>query len=306
MKKYIILTATFLASSLALGSSLTHDYHGFISDEDAASREVTTIEEAALTGSGITKEEFMKVNDYHKEVFDKEGIIKAYGASWTIAKKWTDNTKNANASKRGSRWHINMYGGLARDKNFTSDGFALVLCHETGHLVGGFPAYKRSNGYKQMMANEGNSDYYATFACANLLWGKQDEKNKEILASADPKALKFCDDVWGTDEKGKALCVRNLEGSIGLAKFLNRDKPVHYDKPDTTKKRSTMDKHPPGQCRLDTYMAGAACKKYANWDHKKYPKDKADMAQKSCDGQYTGSPMDTMKKGFRSRCWYAP
>jgi hypothetical protein len=34
-----------------------------------------------------------------------------------------------------------MFGGLARHELVTDDGFMMVVCHETGHHLGGAPRY---------------------------------------------------------------------------------------------------------------------------------------------------------------------
>lgn len=309
-----VIASSFLASSFLASSFITsqafamaHDHnlcHGFV--DDATEEQGVSPEEQAFIGGGISKEDFDSVIDEHKAKYDKDGIIQSFNASWTIAKLWTNNTKNANASKRGSKWHINMYGGLARHHTVTKDGFALVLCHETGHLLAGFPAYGSTSDRGRMMGDEGNSDYYATFACANFLWGEQDEINAKAREAVKPAAQEFCDKVYPDDEKAQNLCYRSVNGAEGLAQFLNGDREVFFDKPDTNKVASTSHRHPKGQCRLDTYMAGAACKKYAEWQHKQYPTNEQEMFKQSCSGEYPADANVIKEQGFRPRCWFAP
>lgn len=303
--KVFAFVASSLLASQAFG--LTHDHSlcfGFVDPE--TEEQGVSPEEQAFIGGGISQQEFNAVIDEHKNKYDKDGIIQSFNASWTIAKLWTDNTKNANASKRGSRWHINMYGGLARHNTVTKDGFALVLCHETGHLLAGFPAYGGSSNRSSMMGDEGNSDYYATFACANFLWGDQDDINAKARDTVKPTAKEFCDKVYPSDEKAQNLCYRGVNGAEGLAKFLNGDRDVFFNKPDTNKVGSTSHRHPKGQCRLDTYMAGAACKKYDSWKHKAYPTNENEMMAQSCSGSYPGDATAVKESGFRPRCWFKP
>jgi hypothetical protein len=306
-RNILITTSLLLLGTASFATTLVDQTQSFISEEDAASRAPSTIEDQNLYGGGISQEDFNDVIDYHKGKYND--TIRSYGVSWSIAKKWTDNTKNANASKQGSNWHINMYGGLARDDNFTKDGFALVLCHETGHLLAGFPAYSRGgSSRKGMMGNEGNSDYYATYACAHFLWDDKKEENAEAAKSVDSVAKAFCDKAL-EGEDARNLCYRNLNGARGLAKFLNRNQPVYYDKPDNNKVSRTSDPHPRGQCRLDTYMAGAVCGKYASWKHEAYPANEREMRAQSCSeasGKYPGDAEAVKAAGMRPRCWYAP
>ena len=88
------------------------------------------------------------------------------------------NTVNANASQRGRTWIVNMYGGLARRPEITPDGFAMVLCHELGHHMGGFPFV---SGWA---ANEGQSDLFATLSCGRILLVTTQKRmlNTEILS----------------------------------------------------------------------------------------------------------------------------
>jgi hypothetical protein len=65
-------------------------------------------------------------------------LAKLHGAELVANKLWTDPTVNASAQQMGSKWIINMYGGLARREEITPDGFAHVDCHELGHQFGGY------------------------------------------------------------------------------------------------------------------------------------------------------------------------
>lgn len=83
---------------------------------------------------------------------------------------------NASAQRMGSTWVVNMYGGLARHNEITIDGFALVLCHEIGHHLGGAPKY---GGFNTWGTNEGGSDYFATLKCLRRIF-QNDDNTKAI------------------------------------------------------------------------------------------------------------------------------
>ena len=113
----------------------------------------------------------------------------------TVNKLWDDSTVNASAEQdeAGTDWTVNMYGGLARRLEVTPDGFRLVVCHELGHHFGGFAYYSDT----PWAAAEGQSDYFATQACAKAMWADQAEENAKhrdkVAASAkDNIAGFFC------------------------------------------------------------------------------------------------------------------
>ena len=93
-------------------------------------------------GGGIDEQIFNNVIDKISKVY--EPIIKARGGNLKVNRLWTDGTVNASAQRQGSTYLLNMYGGLARHSRTTEDGFALVMCHELGHHLGGFPHVGRA------------------------------------------------------------------------------------------------------------------------------------------------------------------
>merc|ERR1719433_1078923 len=84
------------------------------------------------------------------------------GGTLTVHKQWHDDNANAYASKTGLSWEVFMLGGLARHAAITKDGFALVVCHEIGHLIGGAPLIP---GRPEPIANEGQADYWGATKC---------------------------------------------------------------------------------------------------------------------------------------------
>src|SRR6478609_3194601 len=139
---------------------------------------------------GISQDEFNAVID-EAEAYYKP-IVSGFGGSLKVNRLWSDSTVNASATQSGSSWQVNMYGGLARRPEVTRDGFALVLCHEIGHHLGGYP-YSSA-----WAANEGESDYFATLACGRQLWADQPDVNADFRDTVEsiPKAL--CDKAWKT------------------------------------------------------------------------------------------------------------
>ena len=114
---------------------------------------------------GIQEEMFNSVLDRVQAVYGP--IVAQHGGELVINRKWDDPTVNANAQRYGSRWIINMYGGLARHPAVTPEGFATVACHELGHHLGGFP--KIWGLFGSWASNEGEADYFATLKCLRLV-----------------------------------------------------------------------------------------------------------------------------------------
>jgi hypothetical protein len=251
---------------------------------------------------GISEEVFNEVISEAEAVF-KPLIQAEHGAVLTIQRRWADGTVNAFASQPSDTdWQVAMFGGLARRAEVTRDGFALVVCHELGHHLGGYPFTQ------EWAADEGQSDYYATQACARLLWKDELEKNAESRASVDSAAKEMCDSQW-LNVNDQNLCYRTAMGgkSLGtLLAALGGQAEPQFNTPDPRQVSRTNHAHPAGQCRLDTYTAGALCT--------------TDFVMEVIPGKVNGSGTNTQAtereafsqscsvgtydQGTRPRCWF--
>lgn len=241
---------------------------------------------------GLTKKEFHNVIDKAEEFFSP--IIKAHGAKLKVNRRWEDPSVNASASQFWGTWYVDMYGGLARRAEITVDGFALVLCHEIGHHLGGFP---RSS---EWAANEGQSDYYSTIACSKYIWKDELEVNETYKYIANIDAILLCNSRWEV-KADKYLCYRQIMAGLSLGTLLSHlggTGEVSIDTPDEKEVNQTNDRHPKGQCRLDTYVSGALCD--VEWDISVIATTEEESAEYTC----------TRKKGYnksaRPRCWFKP
>lgn len=244
-------------------------------------------------GGGITEAEFNGVISVVEKIYTP--IVKEMGGNLVLHRKWTDGTVNAYADREDGNWNVTMFGGLARHKETTIDGFLLVLCHELGHQIGGAPKYDRGEGENGWAANEGQSDYFATLKCARRVLQK--EPNLRAIRTLDaPDAVRVaCRKSFQNDNEA-ALCIRDSMGGLSLARLLaGGGRMPDFTTPDTSKVSETDDSHPDAQCRLDTYYHGSLC-----------PVDfRADVDQKdplvnTCS-QEKGDNI-----AHRPRCWYAP
>ena len=253
--------------------------------------------------SGISQEEFDDAIDEAEEYYGPL-FQEAFGSRLRINRLWSNSTVNASASRSGSTWNVNMYGGLARRSEVTKDGFALVLCHEIGHHVGGYPFYSGN-----WASSEGQSDYFATLSCARELWRDDLVLNATFRESVNPYAKTLCDEVWGTEDD-QNLCYRNMMAGKSLADLLSAlgNATVQFDDPDTSVVSRTSTSHPAGQCRLDTYMAGALCDD--EWDARVIPgqSGRNTVASEETSASYSCSHTEgyaSYIEGLRPNCWFA-
>ena len=195
-----------------------------------------------------------------------------------------------------------MYGGLARRPEVTLDGFTMVICHEMGHHVGGYPFI---SGWA---ANEGQSDYYTTQICAKMLWADDLETNATFAETIDPYPKELCDSAWEV-EADRNLCYRSMAAGKSLADLLAvlKEDSIAYDTPDTNVVDQMKDLHPDAQCRLDTYMAGALCT--SDFDFEAIPGKDLGSRRNSAQAEeivrsQSCSRMDDFQLGVRPLCWF--
>ena len=142
------------------------------------------------------------------------------------------------------RWEtdqVHVYGGLAGIPNVTEDSFALVLCHELGHLYGGEPF---SNPYNRMSV-EGQGDFWAASEC----FGKVMPDLPKLIPSK--ASNEYC--------RGEEVCARGIDAALVLTAFYadnRRLKHPRLDTPDLSIVSEILKTHPGPQCRLDTMRLG--------------------------------------------------
>ncbi|MDB2447494.1 hypothetical protein N9W79_02585, partial [bacterium] len=210
------------------------------------------LDNPAITAN-ISKSKFNSILDNVETHY--RPIVEAQYGYLDVKRYWSSSVVNATAERDGDDWIVNMYGGMARRPEMTPDGFTLVVCHELGHHLGGFPQIT------DWGANEGQSDYFATHACAKKLWRSELSINATFRSSVDSIAKSKCDETYGSTED-QNLCYRISKAGESLAGLLavlqQRDVPS-FATPSTETVKRTNNRHPEAQCRLDTYIAGALC-----------------------------------------------
>ena len=220
-------------------------------------------------------------------------VFKSFGAKLVLKGDWEDTTVNAYAYQEGKTWYVQMFGGLARRSEVTLSGFAIVVCHEIGHHVGGFPVYTQNWG-----SIEGQSDYFATLACAKNIW-REDTGGNARYGKYLTEYEKLVCAAHKDSKQDKDLCYRILSGSKSLANLLAYGEKVSIETPDLSQVGRTVEYHPAAQCRLDTMLAGNLCD--IEWADSMIPIDEAESELVSC----TRSAGD-LSRTVRPSCWYAP
>ena len=241
---------------------------------------------------GLSESQFNAVIDEVSKYYAP--IVKSYGGNLEVVRNWTDGTVNAYAEQEGTTWKVSMFGGLARHKTITMDGFRLVICHEIGHHIGGVPRYAGDD----WASNEGQADYFATTKCLRRVWQGQDNA-AAVRGMEVPKALTdACSKQWKSSSD-RDICIRGGMAGDSVARLFAalswQPKPAKFDTPDPKQVSTTNDAHPATQCRLDTYFQGALCEK-------SYLDEigQQDEVSGVCHGSLG------MKTGLRPRCWFKP
>ena len=245
--------------------------------------------------SGIDKAEFNRVIDRVEKIYAP--IVKKKWASLKVVRKWSDGTVNAYAQREFFTWKVSMFGGLARHSTVTSDGFALVLCHEMGHHLGGAPKLKALI-FPLWASNEGQADYFGNLKCMRKYMEADDNVTIVSKMKIDPIARASCNGQYADAEEA-AICMRSAMAGQSLSNLFQALRKLpsapKFDTPDAGKVAKTNDKHPAPQCRMDTYYAASLCTQ----DHYKDVSN-ADPNVATC------SRKRGHKKGLRPLCWYKP
>ncbi len=290
---------------LALSLTSSVAFADFLPPNDLAK------EDGLLRAGSTTEADFNEVIDA-AEAYYKPLISSRYKAKLVVNRLWKNSTVNAAAMRSGSEWRVEMYGGLARRPEISKDGFGLVLCHEIGHHLAGYPYVPGGGlaifGNRNWAANEGQSDYFASQACARQLWKDDSALNASYRAEVATLPKAACDQVWNSTAD-QNLCYRVMTAAEGLAAFSSStaNKRADWNTPSTKVVFKTENSHPDGQCRLDTYAAGALCERA--FDDDLIPGVNLGRDRNSPDAEKEASRSSCMRYenftvGLRPSCWF--
>lgn len=251
----------------------------------------------------ITQGEFeaiiKKVDAYYQP------IAALHQQTLSISAEWDNPEPNAHSQQDegGTNWKTILYGGLARRKEMTADGFTLVVCHEIGHHLAGYPMYVGDWGMINSLASEGQADYYAAQACLRGLW--KDEDNTVDGTGVPPSVSEKCAANW-KDAAERQLCERIVLAGKSAADTWAASEGVTVSLDTTDPEVATQTNHnyyPSAQCRLDTYVAGALCR--VHFDDRVIPGRLHPDGQES-DGAFEQAMLQSCRDGdgMRPACWF--
>lgn len=158
-------------------------------------------------------------------------------------------------------------------------------------------------------ASEGQSDYFATQACARRIWAADAGVNAGFRASATPEMKKQCDAVW-TAAPEQNLCYRVLAAvesmSLTMANILKKQ-PPQFETPDQSAAEKNIPGHPAVQCRMDTSLQGAICP--ALFDFSVIPGKKTAGGPFAIEAEkeaalHSCTQLSGYSIGLRPACWF--
>ena len=242
-------------------------------------------------------------------------IAEVYNATLTAQFSWDKDNPGGQVVIQSPRiWKMVIRGGSHPLIN--EDVFSGIICHEMGHIAGGFPfrGSKRESlePYGTVTGSEGQADYFATKECLWRLWHNDFEKNADYQHVVEDSAKNKCDSEYA-DQSDRELCYRIMTASLGLALYLattpfDSGSNPRFETPDNNEVERTNILRSNVQCRLDTFVAGALCsvKHPENYIPGLLPsindlygehgtESESDAAQYACINNHPGA---------RSRCWF--
>lgn len=193
------------------------------------------------------------IDSYSKE------IDAVHGLPVEIRFSWQHNMFQALGGRIENVVLFEFFGGLLKGE-MDLDAFAVFLCHEVGHALGGYPEVRPYPF--PMNSVEGQADYFATSKCLRRIFEKED--NAALIRHTEiPESIRSpCYSVF-QDEEQAAICMRSLIGARKAFRIMYEDQSLGFETFDRSIVSSTLMTYPSKQCRLDTLKAGALCVKDA-------------------------------------------
>ncbi|MBF0361179.1 MAG: hypothetical protein HQK49_09220 [Oligoflexia bacterium] len=193
----------------------------------------------------------------------------------------------------GKRAMITISKVVASDANITEDAFAMLVCHEFGHVLGGRPTFDKK-GMIGITSVEGQADYWAAAKCFKKYATKTkmnliSQKVLENFVSDIPDVIaKKCKKNFSQDTYKSLICQRTAKAALSLKDYFNLNKSTNDDDyvsenkvAKKTKSLTTLTTYGTNQCRFETYLRGAYC-----------------------DSDINSNSNCTVGDGVRPNCWY--
>ncbi|WP_437288868.1 trypsin-like serine peptidase [Sorangium sp. So ce406] len=215
-------------------------------------------------------------------------------------------------------WHVHLGVDLRRPGVTPPDVASLIMCHEVGHALGGFP-FKQSTvqqtqveglaagQYGTVSSAESQADYFATKECLPRLWSTEPAVNALFRETVTEHAKAACDAAWdGVEEQD--MCYRLAAAAEAFGRWRGVDPAPRLSTPDTTEVMVTKEEYPSVQCRVDTLFQGALCPtKFRGTAIPGLIPPYEQVLTFSPEVEAAAAPdACTEGPGSRPRCWFAP
>lgn len=253
---------------------------------------------AALT----EKESLDLLERFHNEFAP---IVASHGAQLFTELDYTATSPGAMATRSANhkKWFIKIWGGFPKYPSTTGDSYTLILCHEMGHHIGGYPFY--AHDLAEWAAAEGQADYWATQACAKRLWRNETEVNAAYANVKDSG----CESIFSNIQEVN-LCKRLYRATEVYAEMESKtydDGRASIKKRDTSEVKELQVSHPKSQCRIDSTLMGVWCTK--NFDFSIIPGRGNPLGQNTISAEKEARAnscfaTDGFEFGNRPRCWF--
>lgn len=209
----------------------------------------------------IPEDEFEDVNDRlinaHAPL-----VSKKLGAKLELKEIWQDfggafKVDSAFKTLGENRFVITLTGQVAQHPFMNMDGYAIVACHELGHILSDGPKQK-SRALTRWSSVEEEADYYATNEC---MWRYVESIGaRHVMLHTNRLSVQQCEQNYGNDGKEFLGCMRIMSGIIAMQNYFNstssRNNPVSIYSYDPIVVNKTVEKYASDQCRIDTMVAG--------------------------------------------------
>lgn len=241
------------------------------------------------------------------EVFNEfSAETQQHGASVQI--EFHENSSGTGAftwRKDGGRvWEFHFYDGILKTTKINEDVLSLIVCHELGHHLAGYP-FKDDSTWS---AAEGQADFFSTHACAPRIWQDDGELNASY-ATRIPVALRLkCNDSFASQSR-RDLCYRTVAAVDVMRHYEGRHQKVlpALERMDPAVVAQTFTGHPAAQCRIDTQLFGTFCSR--DFDFGRVP-GHLGVGRNTLDAERDASSSHCETSDFpqwmhRPRCWFA-
>ncbi|WP_419168483.1 hypothetical protein [Halobacteriovorax sp.] len=190
-----------------------------------------------ISNAEVSKADFEKLIFNIVDIYDKE-----LPAQRNLDINWESETKNASVNFKKGKVNFIFHGGFVRHYNLSLDAMAITVCHEVGHIIGGYPKVMPTQKY----SSEGQSDYFATNDCIRKYFNTT-PNNEFSLKGIGQKLIDKC--------AGERLCLRGLAAIRDDVAIHNGSGDINHTSAHISS-YTIFNDYPKGQCRLDTMKAG--------------------------------------------------